>query len=194
MEEHLPSEAPSVFPEIIKIPPAWEYHDFPDWKSSEKEDDARERIEEIRSENRFNLEKVGLDGALRDTMKYFQDHEFHFRDTRLGFQNFLTDKFPCGARPCDLIKRLRVCVHGESFIEMADWKYDPEADGEDAVAPDENFPWKEWLNFVYDEAFDEAKRLASIRFTNQPHLTIVLLLDWTMIPQAQSFWTKSALL
>jgi hypothetical protein len=140
------------------------------------EEAAREEIEYIRSEVRFNPDKVGQDEALQNTKQYFEENEFHLRYTGFGLTSFLTEEFPWGARPCDLIKWLRVYVHCENFAEWVTWQYDQE--NEDQEIPDENHPWPERQDLVYESVFDEGNRLASVPFATRPHLTIVILLDF----------------
>jgi hypothetical protein len=109
------SEPPSIYPEPI-VMPDWLYCEFHNWIGQEEEDRVREMVKEIQSEDRFNPEMVGQDEALENTKKYFQENDFHPRDTRVGPQHFLTEGFPCGVRPCDLIKRLRAELHCESSM------------------------------------------------------------------------------
>jgi hypothetical protein len=138
------------------------------------EDDARKSIEQVRSEDRFNPDKVGQYKALKHTRQFLEENEFHLHDTRLGLTTFLTEKFPCGARPSDFIKRLRVYIHCEDVVKRAGWVYDQE--DEELELLDEDFPWQERQNLIYDDIFHEANRVASIPFANQPHLTLALVL------------------
>jgi hypothetical protein len=73
------------------------------YSDTAKEEHARWQIEMIRWEDRFDPDTVGEDEALRNTKKYFEENEFHFRDPKFGLKSFLAEKFPCGARPCDII-------------------------------------------------------------------------------------------
>jgi hypothetical protein len=63
------------------------------YSDTAKEEHARWQIEMIRWEDRFDPDTVGEDEA----------NEFHFRDPKFGLKSFLAEKFPCGARPCDII-------------------------------------------------------------------------------------------
>ena len=87
---------------------------------------------------------------------------------------FLKGKFPCGLRACDKIKHLRVYIRCESFIDWAGWD---DEDCGDAGPPetDEDFPWEERKNNVYENVYQRAKVCSRIPFPSRPHITMVIV-------------------
>jgi hypothetical protein len=166
MSEKVSAKTATFVPPKPVVMPDWyhnEFHEFmegvqvaahlegdyagPD-DDDEGEDRARRAIRRIRRQDRFDPKKFGQEEALKNTkryLEYLEKSDFHFRDTRRGMEYFLNNPFPCGIRPRELIKRLRIYVRCEDFLEWAGWELNPE--GEDygdggAEEADEDFEWQ----------------------------------------------------
>jgi hypothetical protein len=94
-------------------------------------------------------------------------------------EEFLTTPFPCGIRPCDKVKRLRVYTRCDDWLELAGWgdrnsEISDYGDG-GPEEPEDDFNWKERRNNVYKPTFDKARRVSRIPFAAQPNITIVIV-------------------
>lgn len=85
--------------------------------------------EKIRKEARFDPRKVGQDQARQNTTRHLEENDFHFHDASATNDMFLKGKFPCAIRACDKIKRVRVYIRCESFLEWAGWGNGDYGDG-----------------------------------------------------------------
>ncbi|KAI4694610.1 hypothetical protein J4E81_006208 [Alternaria sp. BMP 2799] len=144
-------------------------------------EDVYGKIEEdaqrIWNESRFDPRKVGEEQARQNTSQYLEGTEFHFRDAKANIEMFLKGRFPCGIRACDKIKHLRVYIRCEEFLNWAGWDEEDEDCGDaGAQETDEDFPWEERENNVYDDkVYRVAKAFSRIPFPSRPHITIVIV-------------------
>ena len=176
------------------VTPDWDHKVFPEYKSGldlarhlegdddEDEDDedrdetAREENENIWKQPHFSPQKIGSEQAHQSTITYLEEGDFHFRDARVGMEDFLKKPFPCGTRPCEKMKRLRVYVRADDFLEWAGWGDDDEDYGDAGIpSPGFDFEWEERQNDVYENIHEAAMRLPQITFPAQPHITIVIV-------------------
>ncbi|KAI4611974.1 hypothetical protein J4E80_007426 [Alternaria sp. BMP 0032] len=131
----------------------------------------------IWNESRFDPRKVGEEQARQNTSQYLEENEFHFRDAKANIEMFLKGRFPCGIRACDKIKHLRVYIRCEEFLNWAGWDEEDEDCGDaGAQETDEDFPWEERENNVYDDkVYRVAKAFSRIPFPSRPHITMVIV-------------------